>query len=144
MLIKSVTVHLAEIHDQNIDRSYTHFKFCSFDTGTRYFGQGFPSPPKKDHIENTEEFVTSELFDNNLESNNQYQTENTTCKINLEIEESWEQDNQDNITNKQEIIQQNELQIGEIIEISCEHKEKKQLKQTKPKMFPCLKEINKI
>ncbi|CAG2217224.1 unnamed protein product [Mytilus edulis] len=114
----------AEVHDQNIDSSYTHSKFCSFDTGTRYFGQGFPSPPKKDHIENTEEFVTSELFDNNLESNNQYQTENTTYKNNWENEESWEQDNQDDITNKQEIIQQNELQIGEIIEISCEHKEK--------------------
>ncbi|CAG2188177.1 CNBP [Mytilus edulis] len=110
-----------EVHDQNID---THSKFCSFDTGTRYFGQGFPSPPKKDHIENTEEFVTSEIFDTNLESINQYQTENTTYKNNWENEESWEQDNQDDITNKQEIIQQNELQIGEIIEISCEHKEK--------------------
>ncbi|CAG2208158.1 unnamed protein product [Mytilus edulis] len=102
----------AEVDDQNIDSSYTHSKFCSFDTGTRYFGQGFPSPPKKDHIENTEEFVINVIFDNSLESNNQYQTENTTYKNNWETEESWEQDNQDNITNKQEIIQQNELQIG--------------------------------
>ncbi|CAG2249247.1 unnamed protein product [Mytilus edulis] len=29
----------AEVDDQNIDSSYTHSKFCSFDTGTRYFGQ---------------------------------------------------------------------------------------------------------
>ncbi|CAC5388191.1 unnamed protein product [Mytilus coruscus] len=99
------TSQYAEVDDQNIDNSYTHSKFCSFDTGTRYFGQGFPSPPKKDHIENTEEFFTSEICDNNLESNNQYQTENTTYENNWENEESWEQDNQDNNTNKQEIIQ---------------------------------------
>ncbi|CAG2241167.1 unnamed protein product [Mytilus edulis] len=78
----------AEVDDQNIDSSYTHSKFCSFDTGTRYFGQGFPSPPKKDHIENTEDFVINVIFDNSLESNNQYQTENTTYKNNWETEES--------------------------------------------------------
>ncbi|CAC5424837.1 unnamed protein product [Mytilus coruscus] len=83
-------------------------KFCSFDSGIRYFGQGFPSPPKTDIVENTEEFVTK----------------NITYENNWENEESWEQDTQDNNSNKQEILQKNELQIGEIIEISCEPKEK--------------------
>ncbi|CAC5371645.1 unnamed protein product [Mytilus coruscus] len=79
---------------------------------------------EKKNVENTQEFVRSENFDNILESDNQYQTGNTTYENNWENEESWEQDTQDSNTNKQEIIQQNELQIGEIIEIYCKPKEK--------------------
>ncbi|CAC5424966.1 CNBP [Mytilus coruscus] len=118
------TSDYAEAYCQNTDNSCTTPKFFSFDSGIRYFGQGFPSPPKKDNVENTQEFVKSENFDNNLESDNQYQTGNTTYENNWENEESWEKDTQDSNTNKQEIIQQNELQIGEIIEISCKLKEK--------------------